>query len=56
MHNVWIDRNMQMVYIYCGFSKPDMVQLARNAVDMCQAEEDLKNAIYKELDEVDTSD
>ena len=56
MHDVWIDGNMQKVYTYCGFTKAEMIQLVRNAVDMCWAEEDLKNSIYKELDEVDTSD
>jgi adenosine deaminase len=53
MHDVWIDGNMQKVYIYCEFSKAEMVQFVRNAVDMCWAEDDVKNAIYKELDDVD---
>lgn len=56
MHDVWIDGAMQKVYTHCGFSKVEMVQLARNAVDMCWAEDDVKSSIYKELAAVDTSD
>lgn len=50
MHDVWIDGNMEKAYHYGGLSKREMVQLARNAVDMCWAEEDVKEGIYKELD------
>ncbi|KAJ5624195.1 hypothetical protein N7510_000504 [Penicillium lagena] len=53
MHDVWIDGNMEKIYTYCEFSKGEMVQLARNAVDMCWAEEHVKKAIYQELDSVD---
>ena len=53
MHDVWIDGNMQKVYTYCRFNKDEMVQIARNAVDMCWAEEEVKNAIYKELDSIE---
>jgi adenosine deaminase len=53
MHDVWIDGNMQKVYTYCGFSKIEMVQFARNAVDMCWAEEPIKSIIYQELDDLD---
>jgi adenosine deaminase len=56
MHDVWIDGNMQKVYSYCGFGKREMVQLVRNAVDMCWAGEDVKKAIYLELDGVDVSE
>ncbi|KAK3181234.1 hypothetical protein K4F52_007510 [Lecanicillium sp. MT-2017a] len=50
MHDVWIDGNMQKAFHYGGLSKAEMVQLARNAVDMCWAEEDVKKGIYGELD------
>jgi adenosine deaminase len=53
MHDVWIDGNLQKVYTYCGFSPGEMVQLVRNAVDMCWAEEEIKRTIYQELDGVD---
>lgn len=53
MHDVWIDGNMQKAYTYCGFSKREMVQFVRNAVDMCWAEEHIKKAIYEELDVLD---
>lgn len=49
MHDVWIDGNMQKAMIYGELSKEEMVQLARNAVDMCWAGEDIKKSIYEEL-------
>ncbi|KAJ5102813.1 Adenosine/adenine deaminase [Penicillium argentinense] len=55
MHDVWIDGNMQKVYTYGGFSKVDMVRLARNAVDMSWAVDDVKRSIYDELERVDVS-
>jgi adenosine deaminase len=56
MHDVWIDGNMQKVFTYCGFSKAEMVQLTRNAVDMSWAEDFVKEDIYKELDGVDVNE
>jgi adenosine deaminase len=53
MHDVWIDGNMQKVYTYCGFSKKEMIGLARNAVEMCWADEGVKRGILEELDGVD---
>ncbi|KAJ5637336.1 hypothetical protein N7490_007215 [Penicillium lividum] len=53
MHDVWIDGNMQKMYTYGGFSEAEMVQLARNAVDMCWAKDDIKQAIYEKLDSLD---
>jgi adenosine deaminase len=50
MHDVWIDGNMQKVHTFCGFSETEMVQFAKNAVEMCWAEEHIKAAIYQELD------
>lgn len=55
MHDVWIDGNMEKAYHYGGLSKTEIVQLARNAVDMCWADEDVKKSIYAELDAVDCS-
>ena len=52
MHDVWIDGNMQKVFTYCGFTKGEMVQLVRNAAEMCWAEEHIKTAIYQELEGV----
>ncbi|KAJ6782534.1 hypothetical protein PWT90_01362 [Aphanocladium album] len=52
MHDVWIDGNMEKAYHYGGLSKKEMVQLARNAVDMCWADREVKMAIYSELDTV----
>ncbi|KAJ5481308.1 Adenosine/adenine deaminase [Penicillium sp. IBT 31633x] len=56
MHDVWIDGNLQKVYTYCGFDRREMLHLVRNAVDMCWAEEDIKEALYEELDSVDLSE
>ncbi|KAJ5232814.1 hypothetical protein N7468_005770 [Penicillium chermesinum] len=56
MHDVWIDGNLQKVYTYGGFSKAEMVQLARNAVDMCWADEGIKKSIYDELEAVTITD
>ncbi|KAJ5748958.1 Adenosine/adenine deaminase [Penicillium nucicola] len=56
MHDVWIDGNLQKVYSYCGFGKKEMVQLVRNAVDMCWAGDDVKKSIELELDGVDVSE
>ncbi|XWX00489.1 hypothetical protein V2A60_008509 [Cordyceps javanica] len=54
MHDVWIDGNMEKAYRYGGLSKTEMVQLARNAVDMCWADEQVKQKIYEELDSIVT--
>lgn len=56
MHDVWVDGNMQKVYTYCGFSKSQMVQLARNGVDMCWADEGLKMRMLEELDAVNVAE
>ncbi|OLN97352.1 putative deaminase [Colletotrichum chlorophyti] len=56
MHDVWVDGNMQKVYTYCGMKKKDMVQLARNGVDMCWASDEVKRELYAELDRVDTTE
>ncbi|KAM0544560.1 hypothetical protein ACHAPJ_011777 [Fusarium lateritium] len=50
MHDVWIDGNMEKAYHYGGLSETEMVQLARNAVDMCWADEDVKKSLYAELE------
>lgn len=52
MHDVWIAGNMQKAYFYGGLSQAEMIQLARNAVDMCWADEDIKKSIYTELDAI----
>ncbi|KAJ0299106.1 hypothetical protein COL516b_009358 [Colletotrichum fioriniae] len=44
----------EKAYTYCGFSKKDMVKLARNGVDMCWASEEVKRELYQELDAVKT--
>ncbi|KAJ5293221.1 uncharacterized protein N7443_009174 [Penicillium atrosanguineum] len=56
MHDVWIDGNMQKIYTFCEFSKDEMVQLARNAVDMSWAEDQVKRELYKEFDDVDINE
>ncbi|KAL6359934.1 hypothetical protein LRP88_05630 [Fusarium phalaenopsidis] len=53
MHDVWIDGNMEKAYHYGGLSEAEMVQLARNAVDMCWADEDVKKSMYAELQAFD---
>ncbi|KAM3456379.1 hypothetical protein MY5147_008572 [Beauveria neobassiana] len=54
MHDVWVDGNMEKVYHYCGLSKRDMIQLARNSVDMCWADAYVKGNIYDELNGIST--
>ncbi|KAF3355127.1 hypothetical protein VdG1_04339 [Verticillium dahliae VDG1] len=56
MHDVWVDGNMQKVYTYCGMSKAQMVQLARNGVDLAWASAEIKQELYKELDAVNIDD
>ncbi|KAL7809503.1 hypothetical protein V8C26DRAFT_271291 [Trichoderma gracile] len=55
MHDVWIDGNMEKAYRYGGLAKLEMVQLARNAVDMSWADEALKREIYDKIDQVDVN-
>ncbi|KAF7563573.1 hypothetical protein G7046_g516 [Stylonectria norvegica] len=50
MHDIWIDGNMEKVFRYGKLSKSEMLQLARNAVDMSWAEEKDKESLYAELD------
>jgi adenosine deaminase len=52
MHDIWISGNMEKAYKYCCFTKAEMVQLARNGVDMCWAEETVKAELYAELDTI----
>jgi adenosine deaminase len=40
------------VYKYCGFTQSEMVQLARNAVDMSWADDSIKVELYAELEGV----
>ena len=54
MHDVWIDGNMQKVYTYCNFGQSEMIQLVRNAVDMCWANETIKRSILTELEDTNT--
>jgi adenosine deaminase len=49
MHDIWISGNMEEVYKYCGFNQSEMVQLARNAVDMSWADDSIKAELYAEL-------
>lgn len=56
MHDVWVDGNMQKVYTYCGFSKMEMVQLVRNAVEMCWGGRQTKEEILEELKRVDVGE
>jgi adenosine deaminase len=56
MHDVWIDGNMQKVFTYCKLSKKEIVQLARNAVDICWADQSIKDRIYEELEGVALDD
>ncbi|KAK5048612.1 hypothetical protein LTR84_005703 [Exophiala bonariae] len=56
MHNVWIDGNMQKVYTYCSFTKVDMINLVRNAVEASWAEQGIKEAILDELAAVDVTE
>ncbi|KAH6695228.1 adenosine deaminase [Plectosphaerella plurivora] len=56
MHDVWVDGNMQKVHTYCGMTKKEMVQLARNGVDMAWASEEIKAELYWELDAVNVEE
>ncbi|PSN67373.1 putative adenosine deaminase [Corynespora cassiicola Philippines] len=56
MHDVWIDGNMQKAFTYCALSEKDMVQLARNGVEMCWADEETKEKLMAELNMHSMSD
>jgi adenosine deaminase len=56
MHDIWISGNMEKVYKYCAFTQSEMVQLARNAVDMSWADGSVKAELYAELEGVVCSD
>ncbi|RBR09630.1 uncharacterized protein FIESC28_09742 [Fusarium coffeatum] len=52
MEDCWILHDLLLVKRMCGFNDGDMVKLARDAVDMCWADKDLKEGIAREIDEV----
>jgi adenosine deaminase len=56
MHDVWIDGNMQKVYTYCKLDKADMVGLARNGVEMCWADDEVKIVLMEELDRINVTE
>ncbi|KAI1863624.1 hypothetical protein JX265_008841 [Neoarthrinium moseri] len=55
MHNVWIDGAMEKVYRYCHMTEADMIRLARYGVEMCWADEGLKQRLEQELDDFEAS-
>ncbi|EIM90955.1 adenosine deaminase [Stereum hirsutum FP-91666 SS1] len=53
MHQRWVQENLELVMLHCGFTEKEMVKLQRNAVAICWARDGLKNRIMAELDVVD---
>ncbi|RGP66122.1 adenosine deaminase [Fusarium sporotrichioides] len=52
MEDCWILHDMLLVKKMCDFSDEEMVRLTKHTIDMCWADETVKNEIRKELDEV----
>lgn len=50
MRDIRISENMENVYKYCGFIKAEVLQLARNPVDMSWAKKSVKAELYTEPD------
>ncbi|KAL1719865.1 adenosine deaminase [Schizophyllum commune] len=50
MHQQWVTENLGKVMHYCGFQEKDMVKIQRDGVAMSWAPEDVKEAIFRELD------
>lgn len=49
--NMWVSENLQLMRIHCQFSDDDMIQLQKNAIDICWASEDIKSRLRRDLDE-----
>lgn len=49
MEDTWILENLLVVRKFCKFSDEEMVKLARDAVEICWASEDVKREILDEL-------
>ncbi|UZP35163.1 hypothetical protein NXS19_002979 [Fusarium pseudograminearum] len=52
MEDCWILHDLLLVKKMCDFSDEDMVRLTSHSVDMCWADEKVKDEIRQELDEV----
>ncbi|GKU08136.1 adenosine deaminase [Fusarium langsethiae] len=52
MEDCWILHDMLLVKKMCDFSDEEMVRLTKHTINMCWADETVKNEIRKELDEV----
>jgi adenosine deaminase len=52
MEDCWILHDLLLVKRMCGFNDGDMMKLARDAVDMCWADEGVKDEIRREIDDV----
>lgn len=49
MHNYWLQENLQLVRNRCRFSEQEVIQLMRNAIDICWAPESKKHQLHHEL-------
>ena len=56
MEDNWVLNNLLMVKDKCKFSDKDIAQLQRNAVEMCWANEGLKQELLREIDDFVVSD
>lgn len=52
MEDCWILHDMLLVQKMCGFTRQDMGRLTRYAIDMCWADERVKDDIRQELEEL----
>lgn len=51
MHQMWVDGNLQLVRNHCHFSDDEMVKLQSNAIEICWAEDEVKEKFINELEE-----
>lgn len=49
MEDTWIYENLVLAERFCKFDRKDMLRLARDAVEICWAEDEVKREIFDEL-------
>lgn len=54
MEDTWMRENLMVVKMYCGFSNEEVRKLAAYAVNMCWADEEIKETVLTELYGIDT--
>ena len=49
MHHMWVSDNLQLSRIHCQFSDAEMIELQRNAIEICWTSEETKERLSREL-------